>query len=104
MGKHEVIFLKEALDDLEEIVAYIARDNPAAAWRMHDKIVQYAEDLSFFPEMGHLPRYAKMRKAGYRMLIVKPYILFYKKTGDNIFIYHVIHGKRNWKRILSEEA
>jgi plasmid stabilization system protein ParE len=104
MQKFEVRFLQEALDDLDEIVSYIAQDKPAAAWRMHDKIIQYAEDLSFFPEMGHLPRYAKIRKAGYRMLIAKPYILFYKKIDDIVFIYRVIHGARDWKRLLPEET
>jgi len=104
MEKFEVRFLQEALDDLEEIVSYIALDNPAAAMRMHDKIIQDAENLSASPEMGHRPSYAKIREAGYRMLITKPYISFYKKIGNNVFIYRVIHGARNWKRILSSET
>lgn len=40
METYDVQFLQEALDDLEEIVLYIAQDSRQAALRMHDKMIE----------------------------------------------------------------
>ena len=74
METYEVLFLKEALDDLEEIVLYIAQDSTQAALRMHSKIIEKANELSVFPKRGRLVPDKKMATAGYRMLGIKPYI------------------------------
>jgi plasmid stabilization system protein ParE len=49
METYKVRFLKEALEDLEEIVLYIAQDSSRAAFQMHDKIIKKATDLEVFP-------------------------------------------------------
>ena len=102
METYEVRFLQEALDDLEEIVLYIARDNSAAALRMHDEIIGIAEDLSVFPKRGRLVTDTRMRKSGYRTLLVKPYIAFYRIIGRNVFIYRVIHGATNYPALYEK--
>jgi len=91
-----VRFLQEALDDLEEIVLYIAQDNKAAALKMHDEIIKKANDLSTFPKRGRPVPDKKMREAGYRMLLIKSYIAFYRVIGADIFIYRVMHGAVNY--------
>ena len=91
----DVRFLQEALDDLEEIVLYIAQDSPQAALRMHDKIIEKANDLTVFPKRGRLVPDKKMAAAGYRMLGIKPYIAFYRVDERNVFIYRVLHGAMN---------
>jgi len=96
METYEVRFLQEALDDLEEIVLYIAHDSRAAALRMHDKIIEKVHDLSTFPKRGRLVPDKKMSEAGYRMLGIKPYIVFYRVIERNVFIYRVLHGATNY--------
>ena len=96
MAAYEVSFLQEALDDLEEIVLYIARDCPTAALNMHDRIIEKANDLSRFPKRGRLVPDKKMDAAGYRMLGIKPYIAFYRIVDRNVFIYRVLHGATNY--------
>ena len=96
MGTYEVRFLQEALDDLEEIVLYIAGGSPTAALSMHDKIIEKANDLSLFPKRGRLVPNKKMSAAGYRMLGIKPYIAFYRIVDRNVFIYRVLHGATNY--------
>jgi addiction module RelE/StbE family toxin len=93
---YDVRFLQEALDDLEEIVLYIAQDNIEAALRMHDKIVEKANDLTIFPKRGRLVPDKKMAAAGYRMLGIKPYIVFYRVIGHCVFIYRVLHGATHY--------
>ena len=96
METYDVQFLQEALDDLEEIVLYIAQDSRQAALRMHDKIIEKANDLSIFPKRGRLVPDKKMAEAGYRVLGIKPYIAFYRVIERNVFIYRVLHGATNY--------
>ncbi|MCL2169857.1 MAG: type II toxin-antitoxin system RelE/ParE family toxin [Defluviitaleaceae bacterium] len=96
MKTYEVRFLQEAFEDLEEIILYTAQDSPAAARRMHDKIIEKANDLTTFPKRGRLVPDRKMSAAGYRMLGIKPYIVFYRVVGDSVLIYRVLHGATNY--------
>ncbi|MCL2284732.1 MAG: type II toxin-antitoxin system RelE/ParE family toxin [Firmicutes bacterium] len=96
METYDVRFLQEALDDLEEIILYVAQDSPKAALRMHDKIIEKANNLTIFPKRGRLVPDKKMAAAGYRMLGIKPYIVFYRVVERNVFIYRVLHGAMNY--------
>ena len=96
METYDVRFLREALEDLEEIILYIAQDSPQAALHMHDKIIEKANDLTIFPKRGRLVPDKKMSAAGYRMLGVKPYIAFYRVVECSVFIYRVLHGATNY--------
>jgi len=102
MEPYDVQFLHEALDDLEEIVLYIAKNSGQAALCMHDKIIEKAKDLSIFPKRGRLVPDTKMAAAGYRMLGIKPYIAFYRIAGHKIFIYRVLHGAMNYPLLYEQ--
>jgi len=104
MQEYDVRFLQEALDDLEEIVLYIAQNNRAAALRMHDKIIQKANDLTIFPKRGRLVPDKKMSAAGFRMLGVKPYIAFYRVVGSFVYIYRVLHGAADYPMLYESMA
>ena len=102
MESYNVQFLQEALDDLEEIVLYIAQDSRKAALAMHDKIIEKAKDLAIFPKRGRLVPDKRMSEAGYRMLGIKPYVAFYRIIGNDVFIYRVLHGARNYPLLYSK--
>ena len=104
MEAYEVQFLQEALDDLEEIVLYIAQDSRQAALSMHDKIIEKANDLTNFPKRGRLVPDKKMAAAGYRMLGIKPYIAFYRIVDCNVFIYRILHGATNYPLLYERKA
>ena len=82
-----VRFRDEALQDLEEIASYIARDNPAAAntvvARIHSVIY---ETLDFLPHSGRA-RYGAHEFAVPHL----PYIIVYKQTHDDLEIIGVFH-------------
>jgi plasmid stabilization system protein ParE len=48
----EVIFSARTRTDLEQIVSYIAREDPAAAERFGLKLIDQAESLADSPQMG----------------------------------------------------
>jgi len=100
----EIHFLQEAMDDLEEIVLYIAQDSRAAAIRMHEKIIGKVGDLATFPNRGRLIPDKKMSAAGYRVLGIKPYVVFYRVIDNNLFIYRILHGATNYPLLYEKLA
>jgi plasmid stabilization system protein ParE len=51
----KIIFAPQALEELEQIVRFIAQDDPQAAIRFGDYLVDRADSLTNFPELGTLP-------------------------------------------------
>jgi len=74
----EVIFSTRSRNDLEQIVKYIARDDPVAAERFGSKLIDQAESLADAPEMG--PRLPQ--KPGTRFFPVGSYLIVYRVDGD----------------------
>jgi toxin ParE1/3/4 len=58
-----------AIADVQEIKAYIAEDNPAAAARMGTAIYSKIEKLVDFPEMGASLRVKINMRTDYRFLV-----------------------------------
>ena len=104
MESYNVYFLQEALDDLEEIVLYIAQDSRTAAFCMHDKIIEKVNDLTIFPKRGRLVPDKKISAVGYRMLFIMPYIAFYRVIGYDVFIYRVLHGAADYSMLQENMA
>jgi len=101
--KHKVVFLHSALEDLEQIVVYIAQDDVNAAQRLHDGIVETANKLSDFPMMGKLAPAEKIGKHGFRMIGHGQYLLFYKVYDNTVVILRVLHGARDYPNLLVTE-
>ena len=83
--------------DLAELVAYIASDNPVAAYRVHDDIRKQTSLLAIYPELG---RPGRVR--GTRELVVTgtPYIVDYRFAADLLTVLRLLHGARRWPRKL----
>jgi len=101
MKKFEVTILQSALDDLEEIILFIAQDNRLKAIEMHKLIIEKMYDLSTFPKRGRLIPDKKLANWGFRMLVVEKYIIFYKIDGNIVHIHRVFHGMRNYPALLN---
>lgn len=71
---YKVIFAPKATARLEEIVRYIAEDDPSAAERFGVGLLKRADLLSDFPELGTL--YRKRRNV--RRLWCKPCFIYYR--------------------------
>ncbi|MCF8356959.1 MAG: type II toxin-antitoxin system RelE/ParE family toxin [Melioribacteraceae bacterium] len=99
-AKFQVRFLSIAEEDLTEIAAYIAEDNPAAAIATTDKIEKKLELLSGNPKLGRIPRDEEIRNLGYRYIIVENYLIFYTIEERTIFVHRILHGARNYKTLL----
>lgn len=93
-----VVFNPMAQEDLKEIVAHIATDNPVAASNVRNDILDTAESLGHHPGLGIRPRFSAPRFVGIRFLPASqyhPYLLFYRELPDEVEILRVLHGARN---------
>lgn len=87
-----VVWTPEATDDLENVLAYIAARNPAAAASVAERIDRAVDDIAFFPRAARLDRESGCREAVVRGL---PLLIIYAVTGDLIEIIAVFHTSRD---------
>ena len=69
-----IIFAPQALEQLEEIVGFIAQDDPAAAPRFGSYLVDRSEMLADFPELGT----PYQERPNVRRLLCRPYFIYYR--------------------------
>ena len=100
MKNYNVRFLQPALDDLEEIVLFIAKDNIEDALKFHHKMIENAHKLAGFLKLGRLVPNKKISSLGFRVLQISSYIIFYRVIDEGVIIYRVIHGARNYPMLL----
>src|SRR5450756_1809551 len=79
---------------LDEAMAYIARDRPAVAARWMEHFLESADSLSEFPDRAPLADEAK--RDDVRDLVVRPYRLIYRRDPDAIYITMVLHESQRF--------
>lgn len=87
-----------AYDDLDKIRGYIARDNPAAADRLVDEILDAISTLALFPLSGQIRPVLTSRPL--RFYVVREYLIAYAPTSP-VWIVAVLHGRRNPRVVAS---
>lgn len=85
-------FSRRAEADLDEITAYIARDNPARAVRFVGELREHYRGLVAFPEARRLhPELGE----GVRLSVFGNYVVLYVVHPDLLEIRRVVHGARD---------
>ena len=95
-----VSVLERALRDIDEIYEYIRKDNEDAAKKVYYEIRTAVSDLCAYPFKGGAVDKNDKTLSGYRFVMIKPYLIFYKVHGNEITVYRVIDGKRDYLNIL----
>ena len=90
-----VKWTRNALDNLDHAVEYIATDKPAAADSVALKIWNAAQRLADQPGLGR-----PGRVSGTRELVVSglPYILPYVEKDGFVYILRVMHTSMRWPK------
>ncbi len=94
----KIIWSPTALNDLDDIAAYISRDSQAYAAGVIERILDAADRLADFPRMGRVV--PEFDQDDIRELIVYQYRVIFEIEGDAINIATVVHGARLLKRAL----
>lgn len=99
--QYEILYLSTAEKDLVDMFEYILKDNPTAADAQLEKFDRAISQLTSNPFLGVIPRDGRLRKLGYRMLIVEKYLVFYVVKTNVVQIRRVVHGVRRYSFLLS---
>jgi toxin ParE1/3/4 len=93
----EVVYRRAALRDLEKIVVQIAVDDPGAARRFRDRIVDRIDVLRNFPESAQpKPEFG----SDIRTIPVGPYIVFVRVFLPKVTVLRILHGARDLPRVV----
>jgi plasmid stabilization system protein ParE len=90
----KVILTPQSLDDLEEIVAFIAKDNPGCARTFGNELIDRALSFSAFPERGRVV--PEIAEPTVREIIFGAYRIIYEIFPGRhaIYVLRFWHGAR----------
>jgi addiction module RelE/StbE family toxin len=75
-----VLWRTRALADVARIARYIASDNPVAAARLADRLLEAGDSLVLFPRRGRPGRLPGTRE----LIVLPPYLLVYRVSDDDV--------------------
>lgn len=90
----QIVWSHTALDDLRNIVEFIAQDSPDRAKNFGIRIISEIESILTFPNAGRaVPEY---RSPKIREIVVRPYRIVYRinETDAHVEIARIWHAAR----------
>ncbi len=97
----QIRYTIRARQDLISLWVDIAKENPAAADRIYDRLEARVLILGRFPEAG--PSRPDIASEA-RMLVEAPYLILYRLIPDGAQIVRVLHGARDIDAAMFNEA
>ncbi|MCL4180532.1 MAG: type II toxin-antitoxin system RelE/ParE family toxin [Verrucomicrobia bacterium] len=92
---YKIVWSEAAIADLHDICSYIAQDDPRAAQRIGEGILDHVRILGAFPFIG--PAYPRGSHGPLREIVFGRYRIFYEVSEElrQVQILHVWHGARD---------
>ncbi|MCL2810598.1 MAG: type II toxin-antitoxin system RelE/ParE family toxin [Clostridia bacterium] len=102
MSKYKVEFTRRARAQIRNVFSYIAQESPAAAQKVLDSMDARVHQLAQVPELGVelLGEEYPFLEPGYRKLLVRPFLIYYRIAGRIVYITHVVHERQNQRNVL----
>jgi plasmid stabilization system protein ParE len=82
-----------AAQDITDIWEFIAADNPRAARRVREEILNAIRRLVPFPHQGH--RRPDLTSRPLRFTLVRDYLIAYAPDEKPLWVVAVMHGRRS---------
>ncbi|MCL1812814.1 MAG: type II toxin-antitoxin system RelE/ParE family toxin [Treponema sp.] len=100
--KHEIIWSKDAGDELAEIISYIKYNTgKITAEKIYAKIIKEVDKISENPEGRRIAPILREFGINYiHQINISPWIVFYKTENKKMEIISIIDGRRNLEEIL----
>lgn len=89
-----LVWSPEAVEDIDAIAAYIERDSPWYARAVASKIVETAESIPEYPELGRMV--PEIDDPSIRERLVHRYRVIYRLDEARVLIAAVIHGRQDF--------
>jgi plasmid stabilization system protein ParE len=94
-----LVWSPEAIEDIESIAEFIARDSPWYAKAVASRIVELAETIPDFPELGRMV--PEIGETSIRERFVHRYRIIYRLDQASVLIAAVIHGRQDFEPFLT---
>ncbi len=92
MGK--VIWAPSALEDVNSIAEYIARDSVDRAALFAVRLIEATDRLEDFPLSGRI--IPEIGEPSCREIIHGNYRIMYRLVNNDVWITGIVHGSRHW--------
>jgi len=89
-----LVWSPEAVEDIDAIAAYIERDSPWYAKAVASKIVETAESVPEYPELGRMV--PEIDDPAIRERLVHRYRVIYRLDEARVLMVAVIHGRQDF--------
>ncbi len=96
----DYILAPEALQDLQDVWDFIARDSPEAASRVQEELFKAFERLAKMPGQGHQRQ--DLTDKPVLFFAVRSYLVVYRPDTSPLQIVGVLHGARDVPTLLRE--
>ena len=90
-----LVWSPEAIEDIEAIGAYIERDSPWYAKAVVSKLIETAESIPDYPQLGRTV--PELEAPNIRERLVHKYRLIYRLEENRAVIAAVIHGRQDFQ-------
>lgn len=94
----KLIWSPQAIEDIEAIAEYIARDSIFYAESTVEQIFQAPEKLMQFPKLGRVV--PEKNDDSIREIFVFQYRIIYEVRASEIHVLTVVHGKRILENLI----
>lgn len=91
----QVIWSPSALNDIDAIAEYIAKDSVDRAALFVSRIIESTDQLQNFPLSGRI--IPEIGDKSSREILYGVYRIMYRVEDKDVWITGVVHGERNWK-------
>ena len=101
--EYSIIRTDKFNDQLTDIIMYISSTfSKKEAIEYLNYLEKQINNLKEYPLIGVVPRYQPISKQGYRALICKQYVVFYKVNEDKkeIALHIIVSSKRNYINLI----
>ncbi len=89
---YQVVWSPRAIEDVDAIASFIAKDSPSYAAAVVRKILDTTANLDKFPRSGRVV--PELGNPDIREKLAYSYRIIYRVEAETIIIAAVIHGKR----------
>lgn len=101
---YTILRTDKAADQLRSAIQYIADNSGSVDTALNylDALEHEIAKLATTPLMGSYPRYSILKKQGYRVLIVRKHLIFYKVNEEKqqVILYAVVDSRQQYLRLI----
>jgi plasmid stabilization system protein ParE len=103
MERHEVLWAESAVQDLEDLVSYIALDSTEQARQVLQRLRSRSSKLESLPERGRIvPELEDLGLTAWRELIEGPWRILYRISKRRVFVEAILDSRRDIAAVLAQ--